>query len=122
GGVVLNMARQGADLKGVVSFHGDLTPVKPAEPASVRARVLVLTGGDDPLVPPDKVSAFEREMKEAGADFKVVSYPGAKHSFTNPDATDLGKKFNMPVAYNARADKESWEAMKQFLSSLFRKT
>ncbi len=118
GGVVLNMARQGADVKGVVSFHGELTPVQPARPGSVKARILVLTGGDDSLVPPGQVAAFEREMKDAGADFKVISYPGAKHSFTNPEAAALGKKFNMPMAYNAQADKESWQAMEKFLAAL----
>lgn len=120
GGVALNMARQGIDLQGVVSFHGDLTPVKPAQPGSVKAKILVLTGGDDQLVPPEKVKAFQKEMKAAGADFHIVSYPGAKHSFTNPEATALGKKFNLPIGYNAQADQKSWEEMKEFLKSLFK--
>ncbi len=119
GGVVLNMARQGTDLKGVVSFHGDLTPIETAKPRGVKAKILVLTGGDDSLVPPSKVEAFEREMKAAGADFRVISYPGAKHSFTNSEADSLGKKFNMPIAYNANADKKSWEEMKNFLNTIF---
>ncbi len=120
GGVVLNMARQGADLKGVVSFHGDLTAVKPARPGAVKARVLVLTGGDDNFVPKEKVDAFEAEMKAAGADYRVVTYPGAKHSFTNPEADALGKKFNMPIAYNRAADEKSWEELKKFLTELFK--
>ncbi len=119
GGVVLNMARQGTDLKGVVSFHGNLTPVVPAKPGGVKPKILVLTGSDDSLVPPDKVEAFEREMKGAGADYRVISYPGAKHSFTNPEADSLGKKFNMPIAYNPNADKKSWEEMKKFLTNIF---
>ncbi len=119
GGVVLNMARQGADLKGVVSFHGSLTAVKPAQPGSVKARVLVLSGGADKFIPPEQIDSFNQEMKAAGADFKFVSYPGALHSFTNPEATELGKKFNMPIAYNAQADKESWSEMKKFLATVY---
>jgi dienelactone hydrolase len=121
GGVVLNMARQGVDLKGVVSFHGDLAAVKPAQPGGVKAKVLVLTGGADKFVTPQQVEAFKQEMKAAGADFRVISYPGALHSFTNPEATELGKKFNMPIAYNARADKESWNEMKRFLNAILKK-
>ncbi len=119
GGVVLNMARQGVDLKGVVSFHGSLTAVKPAQLGSLKAKVLVLHGANDKFIPPDQIEAFKEEMKAAGADFKFVSYPGAVHSFTNPDATEMGKKFNMPVAYNAPADKESWSEMKTFLTTIF---
>ena len=121
GGVVLNMARQGVDLKGVVSFHGDLTAAKPAQPGSVKAKILVLSGDDDPLAPPEQVEAFKQEMKAAGADFQFVSYPGAMHAFTNPEADVLGKKFNMPIAYNAKADKESWNEMKKFFSTVFKK-
>ncbi len=120
GGVVLNMARQGADLKGVVSFHGSLNAVKPAHPGSVKAKVLVLTGGADKFVPPEQVEAFKKEMNSAGADFRVDSYPGALHSFTNPDATELGKKFNMPIAYDAKADEGSWSEMKGFLGKILK--
>ena len=121
GGVVLNMARQGADLGGVVSFHGSLSSVKPAQPGSVKARILVYNGADDKFVPPAAVEAFQKEMTEAKADFQVVNLPGAVHSFTNPDATEVGKKFNMPLAYNAEADRKSWEGMQKFLSSVFRR-
>jgi len=121
GGIVLNMARQGVDLKGVVSFHGSLSAVKPAQPGSVKARVLVLHGGDDKFIPPEQIEAFKQEMRSAGADFQFISYPGALHSFTNPEATELGKKFNMPIAYNAKADKESWNEMKKFLRTIFKK-
>ena len=119
GGVVLNMARQGASLRGVVSFHGGLTAATSVKPDGVTAKILVLTGDDDPLVPREQVNAFEKEMRGAGADFRVVSYPGAKHSFTNPDADALGKKFNLPVAYNAEADTKSWAEMKAFLKTIF---
>jgi len=120
GGVVLNMARQGVDLKGVVSFHGGLTAVKPAQPGSVKAKILVLNGDADKFVTPEQIEAFKQEMRAAGADFQFISYTGAMHSFTNPEATELGKKFNMPIAYNAKADKESWNEMKEFLSTIFR--
>jgi dienelactone hydrolase len=121
GGVVLNMARQGVDLKGVASFHGSLVPVKPAQPGSVKAKVLVLHGGDDKFIPPEQIEAFKQEMKAAGADFQFISYPGAVHSFTNPEADELGKKFNMPIAYNADADRKSWDELKKFLNAIFKK-
>lgn len=121
GGVVLNMARQGADLKGVASFHGSLSAVKPAVPGAIKAKIRVYTGADDKFVPADAVEGFKKEMADANADVKIVSYPGAVHSFTNPDATALGKKFNLPLAYNAEADKESWEDMKKFFSEIFKK-
>jgi len=121
GGVVLNMARQGVDLRGVASFHGALMAVKPAQPGMVRAKILVLTGADDKFVPPEQVEAFEKEMKAAGADFQIISYPGAVHSFTNPEADEWGKKFNLPLAYNADADKKSWLEMRKFLDKLFKK-
>ena len=121
GGVVLNMARLGVDLKGVASFHGSLAPIKPAQPGMVRAKVLVLNGADDKFIPPEQITAFDQEMKSAGVDFKVVSYPGAVHSFTNPEATDLGKKFNMAVAYNAEADRKYWDEMKEYFNAIFKK-
>ena len=121
GGVVLNMARQGLDLKGVASFHGSLTAVKPAQPGMVRAKILVLNGADDKFVTPEQIEAFKKEMKSAWADFWFISYPGAIHSFTNPEATALGKKFNLPLAYNAEADQQSWLELQKFLDKIFRK-
>ena len=115
GGVVLNMARQGADLKGVVSFHGNLMAVKPADPGMVKAKILVLHGGDDKFTTPEQIEAFKNEMKTAGADYRFIVYPGAMHAFTNPDATANGKKFNIPLAYDKKADKGSWEEMRKFL-------
>lgn len=120
GGVVLNMARQGVDLKGVASFHGSLSAVKPAQPGTVKAKLLVLHGGDDKFIPPEQIEAFKQEMKSAGVDFQFISYPGAVHSFTNPDADELGKKYNMPIAYNADADRKSWGELKGFLKKIFR--
>jgi dienelactone hydrolase len=121
GGVVLNMARQGLDIKGVVSFHGSLGAVKPADPGMVKTKIRVYTGAADKFVPAAAVEAFMKEMKTAGADFEVVSYPGAMHAFTNPEASALGKKFNLPLAYNAKADRESWKAMKKFFDMIFKK-
>jgi dienelactone hydrolase len=120
GGVVLNMARQGVDLKGVVSFHGGLAAVKPAQAGILKAKILVLSGSADKFITPEQIEAFKQEMKTAGAAFQFISYPGALHSFTNPEATELGKKFNMPIAYNAQADEESWNEMKGFLSTVFK--
>lgn len=120
GTVVLSMAGQGVDLKGVVSFHGGLGDVKSPQPGSVKAKILVLHGGADKLVTPEQVEAFKHEMKFAGADFRFISYPEAMHSFTNPEATELGKKLNLSVAYNADADKKSWGEMKDFLKKIFK--
>ena len=120
GGVVLNMARQGVDLKGVASFHGSLAAIKPAQPGGIRAKILVLNGADDKFVTSEQIEAFKQEMKSAGADFQFISYPGAIHSFTNPDADAYGKKFNIPLGYNAEADKQSWDEMKKFFNSIFR--
>jgi dienelactone hydrolase len=121
GGIVLNMARQGIDLKGVASFHGSLTAVKPARPGAIKAKILVLNGGEDRFITPEKIEAFKQEMKAAGADFKFISYPGAMHGFTNPEADALAKKYNLRMAYNAQADKESWNELKKFLSTVFKK-
>ena len=121
GGIVLNMARQGVDLKGVASFHGSLAAVKPAQPGTVKAKILVLHGADDKFVTPEQIGAFKQEMKNAGADFQFIEYPGAIHSFTNPDADDYAKKFNLPLGYNAEADKKSWEELKKFLEKIFKK-
>jgi dienelactone hydrolase len=116
GGVVLGMARSGADLVAVVSFHGSLGTKAPAEPGKVKARVLVLAGGADPFVPPEQVEAFRKEMQAAGARFDIVTYPGAKHGFTNPDAG----KYGMPqLAYDAAADRESWAAMRKLFHEVF---
>jgi len=121
GGVVLNMARQGVDLKGVAIFHGSLAAVQPAEAGMVKAKIRVYTGADDKFVSTEAVEAFKKEMTAAKADFKVIAYSGAVHSFTNPDATEIGKKYSMPMAYNEMADKESWADMTKFLNEIFKK-
>lgn len=117
GTTVLELARDGADLAGVVSFHGGLDTPDPAPPGGVKAKVLVLAGGDDPFVPPSQVAAFEDEMRKAGADWQLVAYGGAVHSFTNPAS---GRDRSKGVAYDAAADRRSWEAMKDFFGEIFK--
>ena len=119
GGVVLHMARIGTDLKGVASFHGSLGTATPAEPGSVRTRLLVAHGADDPFVPAAELEAFKQEMANAGVDMKFIAYPGAKHSFTNPGATALGEKYNLPLVYNETADTASWAELDVFLKDVF---
>jgi dienelactone hydrolase len=116
GTAVLELARSGADLAGVVSFHGGLDTPTPQDAKNIKCKVLALTGGDDPHVPPAQVQAFEDEMRQGGVDWQVVAYGGAVHSFTNPEAGDDPSK---GVAYNARADKRSWAAMRQFFDEIF---
>lgn len=119
GGVVLNMARIGENLKGVASFHGSLGTDHPAQPGKVKARIVSFTGEDDPMIDAAAVAAFKREMENARADFRVVTYPGVKHSFTNPDADELGRRFNLPLAYDAAADRDSWQQATEFLREVF---
>ncbi|MHB8846422.1 MAG: dienelactone hydrolase family protein [Nitrospirota bacterium] len=121
GGVVLNMARQGIDLKGVASFHGSLAVIPPDTPTPIKAAVRVYNGADDKFSSPEAIEALKKEMADQKVDFKFVNYPGAVHAFTNPEATELGKKFSMPIAYNAAADKASWEDLKGFLKHIFKK-
>lgn len=119
GAVVLHMARFGTELAGVASFHGNLATQSPAQPGSVTAKVLVLHGEADPLVPPEQVQAFKKEMDAAGVDYEFVGYPGAMHSFTEKGSTEIGKKFDMPLAYNEAADKDSWARLDAFLKKIF---
>ena len=121
GGIVLHMARIGTDLKVVVSFHGGLQPITPAEKGKVKAFILVCNGADDPFTTKEQIENFKVEMDSAGVQYKFINYPGAKHSFTNPAADSLGKKFNMPIAYNEKADKESWQEMKNLFKKVFNK-
>jgi dienelactone hydrolase len=110
GSVVLELARDGADLKAAVSFHGALTTRMPAVPGEVKASVLVLTGADDPLAPPEQVKAFEDEMRAANVrDWQVVSYGNTLHGFTNP-ASD--RSMLRTAMYSAQADRRSWASMR----------
>lgn len=118
GTTVLELARSGADLAGVVSFHGGLDSPTPQDAKNIHAKVLVLHGADDPHVKPAEVSAFEQEMRDGGADWQLIAYGGAVHSFTNPAS---GSDNSKGVAYNAAADARSWNAMQQFFNELFAK-
>jgi dienelactone hydrolase len=119
GAVVLQMARQGLDLDGVVSFHGSLGTQSPAQPGQVKASVLVAHGAADPFVSDEQVAAFKQEMQAANVDYRFIAYPGAKHAFTNPAADEAGQKFNLPLAYNKHADEKSWSAMQDFFHRVF---
>ena len=118
GFIVLNAAKLGADLKGVVSFHGNLLGA-PVNKDLLKANVLVCHGEADNFVPPAEVNAFKKSMDSISASYTFKSYPNAVHAFTNPQATETGKKFNMPVAYNASADSTSWNDMKTFFAKIF---
>lgn len=120
GGLSLAMGRNGEDLDGIVVVHGSLGTKTPVKKGVIKAQILVLTGGADPNIPKEQVDAFEKEMDAAGVKYEVVSYPGVKHSFSNPAATELGKKFNAPLEYNEAADKDSWKRTQKFLTSIFK--
>lgn len=114
GTTVLELARSGADIAGVVSFHGGLDAPLAGQ---IKCKVLALHGADDPYVPVAEVAGFESEMTKAGVDWQLIKYGGAVHAFTNPDA---GNDNSKGAAYNANADRRSWEAMKQFFAEIFR--
>jgi dienelactone hydrolase len=118
GFIVLNAAKLGAPLKGVVSFHGGLGGVQPKK-GLIHGDILVCQGGSDPFVPETDQKAFKKSMDSVGAHYTFISYPGALHAFTNPGATALGEKFKLPIAYNAAADTASWKDMQNlFLTAL----
>ncbi len=115
GAVVLHQARIGNDLAGVASFHGSLNAMVEAKPGDVKAKVMVAHGGSDPFVPVKQVTDFMHEMLTLGVDMTFLNYPDAKHSFTNPGATEKGEQYNLPLAYDEQADKESWDAFMAFI-------
>ncbi len=114
---VIELARSGADLKGVVSFHGGLDSPAPEDGKNIKCEVLALHGADDPNVPPADVKAFEDEMTAAGVKYQLIKYPGAVHAFTQKSA---GNDPSKGVAYNAEADKKSWAAMTEFFDRLLK--
>jgi len=120
GAVVLNMARSGADLKGVAAFHANLSAQKPAAAGSVKGMIIVLNGADDPFVKPDSIEAFKKEMDGAKVNYRFINYPGAVHAFTNPEATAKGKQYNLPLAYNAEADKQAKAEAQKFFQAAFK--
>jgi dienelactone hydrolase len=114
GGAVLELAREGAPLEAVVSFHGLLGTDLPAEPGKVTARILVCHGDADPLVPRSQVVSFWEEMDAAGANWHFHSYSGVRHGFTNP-----GPALNPAVGYDLSADRQSWAAMFELFDEVF---
>lgn len=120
GGVVLEMARRGLPLASVASFHGSLGGLSPVTSEVKGTQVLVLNGADDPFIKAEQISQFKSDMDAAGIQYEFINYPGAVHSFTNKGATEIGKKFGIPVAYNAEADQKSWEAMKALFEETLR--
>jgi dienelactone hydrolase len=119
GSMVLNAAKLGAPLDGVVSFHGGLQGVPPAK-NTVTSRILVLNGAADPYVPAQDITNFKKQLDSVGVPYTFKDYPGALHAFTNPEADELAKKFKMDVGYNAEADKNSWNDMKAFFADLWK--
>ncbi|SFB96670.1 dienelactone hydrolase family protein [Kaistella jeonii] len=118
GAQALNMARQESDLKGVVSFHGNLmTGIKPK---NNKVPILVCNGAADSFVSPEEIAAFKKQMDSSHVKYTFIDYPNAVHSFTNPASTEIGKKFNLKVAYNKEADEKSWNDMKVFLKDIFK--
>ena len=112
----LELARDGAPVRGVVSFHGNLATQKPAEAGKVKGKVLVCHGAEDPFVPQEVVNSFEKEMTAAGVDWQLIAYGGVVHSFTNPNAASVG---NPGIAYNQAADERSWKSMRDFFNEVF---
>ncbi len=119
GAMVINMAKLGENLKGVVSFHGNLNVV-PANKDLLKAPILVCHGAADSFVPQAEVEQFKKQMDSIGAKYTFKSYDSAVHAFTNPNATALGEKFKLPIKYNAAADSASWKDMKEFFNTLFK--
>ncbi|SHF11265.1 Dienelactone hydrolase [Microbulbifer donghaiensis] len=119
GAVALNMARMGLDLQGVVSFHGNLSSEIRMTPGTIKTEIQVYTGGADDMIPAEQVAAFVEEMQTAGVKFELTSYPGVKHGFTNPAATERGEKFGIPLAYSEAAATDAWNGAAAFYKKLF---
>jgi dienelactone hydrolase len=117
GSTVLELARSGADLAGVVTFHGGLSNPNPEDAKKIKAKVLVLHGADDALVAQTDVEQFQKDMRDAKVDLTFVAYSGTVHAFTNPSVNDPAHG----VQYNARSDQRSWQAMRDFFAEIFGK-
>lgn len=115
GGAALELARSGAPLKGVVTFHGSLSTPTPGDAKNIKGKVLVLHGADDPYVKQEDVKAFMDEMRAGGVNWELVQYSGAVHSFTIKSA---GNDNSKGAAYNEQADRRSWQAMKDFFEEV----
>ena len=117
GTTVIELARSGADIAGVVSFHGGLDSPHPEDGKNIKCKVLALQGADDPFVPAKDLVAFEDEMRQAKVDWQLVKYGGAVHSYTEKEAGDNPKA---GAAYNEKADRRSWESMKEFFAEILK--
>lgn len=111
---VLDLARTGADIRGVVSFHGLFIPPGNTEGTRIKAKVLALHGFDDPMAPPDQLAALGRELTEAGADWQIHAYGNTVHAFTNPVANDPA----FGAVYDETADRRSWQSLQAFLAEV----
>ena len=121
GSVVLDAARAGTDLKGVVAFHAGLGAAgAAAEAGKVKAKMLIQNGDADPFIKRESIEAFKKEMSAANVDYRYLNYPGAVHAFTNPEATAKGKQFNLPLAYDAAADAQSKAEASKFFKEVFK--
>lgn len=119
GSVIISMANAGVPLDGVAAFHAGLQlPVMPQE-GTTTSRILVMNGADDPFVTEEQEANLDSAMAAANVEYTYIAYEGVKHSFTNPDATERGSEFGLPLEYNEEADKKSWERMKEFFSTTF---
>jgi dienelactone hydrolase len=122
GAVVLNMARTGADLAGVAGFHASLGLNTPAPaPGTVKSKILILNGADDPFVKKEQYATLKSQLDAAKADYRVIEYPGAVHAFTNPEATELGKKFNLPLRFDAKVNQEAKAEASKFFAEVFKR-
>jgi dienelactone hydrolase len=119
GSMVLNFAKMGENLKGIVSFHGGLAGVPPTKDL-MKSEILVCHGADDKFVSAEEVTNFKKELDGVNAIYIFKEYPNATHAFSNPGATEMGKKFKIPIAYNEPADVASWNEMKSFLKRIFK--
>jgi dienelactone hydrolase len=122
GAFALDAARAGSDLKGVAGFYVGMLPsaLTPADAGKITSKLLIMNGGADPLVKADVVDAFKKEMNDANVDLQYISYPGARHSYTDPDATEKGKQFNIPFAYDAEATSQSRAEALKFFGNVFK--
>ncbi len=118
GSMVLNAAKMGTPLKGVVSFHGGLATA-PATKGSLKGKILVCHGAADKFISAEEVVNFRKNLDSTGTTYTFIEYPDATHAFTNPDATSTGKKFSIPISYNKAADEKSWKDMKRFFATIF---
>jgi dienelactone hydrolase len=117
GTTALELARSGADVAGVVSFHGGLGTPTPEDAKNIKCKVLACHGADDPNVPPAEVAGFEKEMRDGKIDWQLIAYGNAVHSFTDKSA---GNDNSKGAAYNEKADRRSWEAMKDLFAEIFK--